>query len=114
MVCKHCKLNCPFCDEPLNRESKRTATHELTVLMRPRSTVVAKQEIEKKMKKLGVKIVKQHVNGVKNLLYPIRENSKALYIHYEINLPDCFVANNLSLYLQREDRVIRFLFVRKY
>lgn len=113
MVCKHCKLNCPFCDAPLSRDNRRNATHELTVLMRPRSTVMAKQEVEEKIEKLGAKIVKQQVDGVKALSYPIHGNDKALYIYYEINVPDFFVANKLSLYLQREDRVIRYLFVMK-
>lgn len=87
-----------------------TKNYELTILVDEIATQEVIDGLTKKIKKYG-KRVKFEDGGVKRLTYPIRNQEKAHYLFYTLELTDGKPVK-LSSDFNIDDNVMRYLLVR--
>lgn len=87
-----------------------TKKYELTILTDEIAPQEAIDELTEKIKGYG-KITKFEDDGVKRLAYPIRNQEKARYLFYTLELEND-VPSKLSGRLNIDDDVVRYLLVR--
>lgn len=87
-----------------------TKNYELTILVDENAPQEVIDELTEKIKGYG-KITKVEDDGVKRLAYPIRNQEKAHYLFYELELENDVPAK-LSSNLNIDEDVMRYLLVR--
>lgn len=87
-----------------------TKNYELTILVDETATQETIDELTEKIKGYG-KITSIEDWGVKRLAYPIRNQEKARYLFYTLELENDVPAE-LSRNLNIDDNVMRYLLVR--
>ncbi|MBI2601088.1 30S ribosomal protein S6 [Candidatus Daviesbacteria bacterium] len=87
----------------------------LTLVLKPDLEDKDKDRILDAVKKRVVgeegKVSKEDKWGSRDLVYPIKKNSKGFYMHYEIETEPARV-KGLDKFLQLEEDILRYLLVR--
>ena len=84
--------------------------YELTILTPETASELDIEQVERVIRRYG-EIGKREDEGIKRLAYPIREQDKARYLYYEINMPQG-KPQELSSVLNINDMVLRYLLVK--
>ena len=85
----------------------------LTLVIKPGLDEKSRKELLANIKEIlgGGKVLKEDLWGERDLAYPIKKQSKAYYVHLELEL-EPNIAKGLDKTLKVEEDIIRHLFVR--
>lgn len=108
-MCKHCELNCPFCDEPISRKRGGDGEYELTIITRNSISVKDAYQLEQDISKYA-EVISREYDGEKLLSYPIEGETTGIYLFY--TLRDVKTTVGLSSMLEVDNRALRYLLVR--
>ena len=88
------------------------SSYYLTLVLKPDLEEKVRKELLDTLKKKFERVVKEDLWGVKDLVYPIKKQTKGFYAHFEIEA-DPKAVKGLDKNLKLEEDIIRYLLVRK-
>jgi len=69
--------------------------------------------LEKEIKNLGGKVEKKEDMGLKRLAFEIKDQKEAAFNVWGLQFKDSFDFSSVNLFINREEEIIRYLFLRK-
>ncbi len=87
--------------------------YELVVVIDPQLEEKAQKtllkKVESQLKKEGGKLIKPKLWGLKQLAYPLKKQTRGLYWVFNFATGSHFRNDNLNIFLNREEAVLRYL-----
>jgi len=94
-----------------------TNQYEFIFLIKPRLGGKKRETIfsslEKEIKNIGGKIKKKEDMGLKRLAFEIKDQAEAVFNVWHIQFEESPDFSSVNLFINREEEIIRYLFLRK-
>jgi len=91
--------------------------YEFIFLTGPKTTGKEKEtifsDLEKEIKDIGGKVKKKEDLGIKYLAFEIKDNKEACFYVWHIQFEKSPDFDNINLFINRGEKIIRYLFLKK-